>query len=131
MFGVLPRRFAGSAYVPGGQRILQMRDRRKRPTGETDIQCLLGGFNEVVKRGIQCSVVAIVRSTVIWCGTGDLTGTDDGFRQVVIYMSVDARQRKLDSGDCAMVAATEQNLPASGSCLGGERGVGRRRGGPR
>jgi hypothetical protein len=63
---------------------------------------------------------------VIWCGTGDLTGIDDGFRQVVIYMSVDARQRKLDSGDCAMVAATEQNLPASGSCLGGERRVERR-----
>src|ERR1035441_5248704 len=97
-----------------------MRDRRKRPPEEADMQCALRGFNAAVKRGIECGVVAIACSTVNWGCTGDLTSSHDGFRQVVIDMSVDAGQRELDTRDCALVAAIEQNLPASGGCLAGE-----------
>ena len=99
-----------------------MRDRRERLAEEADIQCALRGFNEAVQRGIECGVVAIVCSTVIRGCTGDLTSSDDGFGQVVIYMSVDASQRELDTRDRALVAAIEQNSPAIGRCLAGERG---------
>jgi hypothetical protein len=49
-----------------------------------------------------------------------VTGGDDGFRQVVIYMCVDASQGELDTCDGVLVAAFEQNLPAIGCCLTGE-----------
>src|ERR1700730_10042119 len=100
-----------------------MRDRRQRPAGKADIQGALGGFNETVKRGTECGVIAIVCSAVIWSCTGDLTSGDDGFGQVVIYMSINASQRELDSRDCALSAAIEQDLPASGYGLTGERGL--------
>jgi hypothetical protein len=63
-----------------------------------------------------------VGSTVIWRCTGDRAGGDYGFSQVVIYMSVYACQCELDSGNGALVPASEQNLPAGASRLAGERG---------
>jgi hypothetical protein len=122
MFCVLPRGLPGGAHAPGGDRILQMRDRRQRFAEEPHIQRGLGGFNEAVKRGVQRGVVVIERATAIRSCARDLTGADNRFRQVVIDMGVYAHQRELDARDCASVAAVEQNLPARGSCRAGERG---------
>ncbi len=126
MFSVLPRRFPSSAYIPGGDRVGEMRDRRKCSAREADIQRALGGFNETIKSGIECRVVAIVYSTMIWSCTGDLTGGDDGFRQIAIYVGINASQRELDSRNGGLVAAVEQDLPTSGCGQTGERGLERR-----
>lgn len=72
---------------------------------------------------LKAYVVAIVRSIAIRRFTGDLSGTDHGFRQSVIYMGIEAGQRELDSHDGDLAAAREQNLPTGRSCLAGEPGL--------
>ena len=66
---------------------------------------------------LKAYVVAIVRSIAIRRFTSDLSGTDHGFRQSLIYMGIEAGQRELDSHDGDLAAAREQNLPTGRSCL--------------
>ena len=94
---------------------------RERAAGKAYVQRALSGLNESVECGIDGRVFAIVRSTVIGRSSCDLTGRDDSFSRVAIYVSVDASQRELDAGDCRLAAAVKQDLPASGRGLTGER----------
>src|SRR5260370_27005531 len=103
-----------------------MGDGRERAAGKAYVQRALSGLNEAVECGIDGSVIAIVRSTVIGRSSCDLTGSDDSFSQVVIYVGVDASQRELDARDCRLAAAVKQDLPASGRGLTEERGFERR-----
>ena len=117
MFRVLPRGLSSSAHVPGGDHILQVRDRWERIARKADIQRALGRFNETVQSGVECRIVFIVCSTMIRSGAGELTGSGDGFRKVVIDVGINAGQRELDTRDRGLLAGIKQHLPACGRCL--------------
>src|SRR5208282_1394308 len=120
MLGVLPGLFASGAHVPGRDSILQMRDRREFPAEKAKIQFRLRGFNQGIKRGIERGVVVVVGSAVIGSCAGYLTSADNGFGEIMIYMSINACHGKLDSRYCALVAAIKQDLPTTGRCLSRE-----------
>ena len=100
-----------------------MRDRREGVTEQTDIQRLLGRFNEGVKRGVYRGVVVVLRAVVSRSDGRDLTSGHDGSGQVVIDVGINAGQRELDAGQRGLIAAVEQGLPAGGRGLAGEGGL--------
>src|SRR5205823_4874037 len=58
-----------------------------------------------------------MHSTGIRSGAGDLTGGDDGLRQIVVDMGVDPRQRELNARYGGLLTAIEQDSPAVGCGL--------------
>jgi hypothetical protein len=68
------------------------------------MQIYFGLFDESVQRCIQRRVVLVLRTIVTGRDASDLTCRHQGFRQIVIDVGVDARQRELDSGDPHVIA---------------------------
>ena len=64
-FSVFPCGFARGTDAPGGDRVFQMGDRRKRVAEQPDVQLMFGGFDEAVERAVERSVVVVLRSAVL------------------------------------------------------------------
>src|SRR5277367_4049958 len=111
-FSIVPCRFAGGGYAPGRERVFEVRYRRKRITKQADMQRLLGGVDQAIKRRIEACVVVIMGPAMPRNRAGRRAGGDNRFRQVVIDVGVNARKRELDTSDLDLAAVLKQRLPA-------------------
>src|SRR5664280_3218327 len=120
-FGIVPRGLACCAHAPGSDSIFQARSGRERIAQQPDVQRALGGFDEAVQGGVDRRIVVVLRPAVPRsCGSRLAVGYDR-LRKIMVDVSINTGEGKLDAGDRRLVAAVEQNLPALRRRLTGKR----------